>query len=147
MLVGMIPMALGLGDGGEQTCTARTCGHCGLLLATVATLIFVPAVFQPSARTARAAGAASLRQAYRLMASTHRGSIPCLPDDTRNSKSDSTNLSPSARRKRRSWRPAALTATVVAVGGAIFARFVDRVDAEEKPRPHDLGSRRSECRG
>ncbi len=53
-------------------------------------------------------------------------------DDTRNSKSDSTNLSPSARRKRRSWRPAALTATVVAVGGAIFARFVDRVDAQEK---------------
>jgi RND family efflux transporter MFP subunit len=53
-------------------------------------------------------------------------------DDTRDSKSDSTNLSPSARRKRRNWRPAALTATVVAVGGAIFARFVDRVDAEEK---------------
>jgi RND family efflux transporter MFP subunit len=41
-------------------------------------------------------------------------------------------LSPSTRRKRRSWRPAALTATVVAVGGAIFARFVDRVDAEER---------------
>jgi RND family efflux transporter MFP subunit len=53
-------------------------------------------------------------------------------DDTRDSKSDTTNLSPGARRKRRSWRPAALTATVVAVSGAIFARFVDRVDAEEK---------------
>jgi len=53
-------------------------------------------------------------------------------DDTRDSKSDSTNLSPSTRRKRRSWRPAALTATAIVVGGAIFARFVDRVDAEEK---------------
>ena len=53
-------------------------------------------------------------------------------DDTRDSKSDSRTLSPSTRRKRRSWRPAAVTATVVAVGGAIFARFVDRVDAEEK---------------
>jgi RND family efflux transporter MFP subunit len=53
-------------------------------------------------------------------------------DDTRDSSSGSTNLSPSARRKRRNWRPAALTATVVAVGGAIFARFADRVDAEEK---------------
>ena len=53
-------------------------------------------------------------------------------DDTRDSKPDSTTLSPSARRKRRNWRPAALIATVVAVGGAIFARFIDRVDAEEK---------------
>ncbi len=53
-------------------------------------------------------------------------------DDTRDSKSDSRTLSPSTRRKRRSWRPAALTATAVAVGGAIFARFIDRVDAEEK---------------
>ena len=53
-------------------------------------------------------------------------------DDTRDSKSDSRTLSPSTRRKRRGWRPAALTATAVAVGGAIFARFIDRVDAEEK---------------
>jgi RND family efflux transporter MFP subunit len=53
-------------------------------------------------------------------------------DDTRDSKSDSRNSSPSTRRNRRSWRPAALTATAVAVGGAIFARFVDRVDAEER---------------
>jgi RND family efflux transporter MFP subunit len=55
-----------------------------------------------------------------------------LPDDTHDSNSDSTNLSPSTRGKRRSWRLATLTATVVAVGGAIFARFADRVDAEEK---------------
>jgi RND family efflux transporter MFP subunit len=51
------------------------------------------------------------------------------PNDTHNFES-STKLSPSTSRKRR--RLAALTATVVAVGGAIFARFVDRVDAEEK---------------
>jgi len=53
-------------------------------------------------------------------------------DDTQDSNHDSANLSHSTRRKRRNWRPAALAATVVAVGGAIFARFVDRVDAEEK---------------
>ena len=53
------------------------------------------------------------------------------PNDTH--KFDSaTKLPPSTRRKRRSWRLAALTATVIAVGGAIFARFVDRVDAGEK---------------
>jgi RND family efflux transporter MFP subunit len=56
------------------------------------------------------------------------------PDNTRDfdsDSSDSTNSSLSTRRKRRSWRLATLTATVVAVGGAILARFVDRVDAEE----------------
>jgi RND family efflux transporter MFP subunit len=54
------------------------------------------------------------------------------PDDTHDSNSDSTKVSRSTRRKRRSWRLATLTATVVAVGGAIFARFADRVDADEK---------------
>ncbi|MDB6043667.1 MAG: efflux transporter periplasmic adaptor subunit [Gammaproteobacteria bacterium] len=53
------------------------------------------------------------------------------PDDTHDSNSDSTNLSRGTRRKRR-WRLATLTAAVVTVGGAIFARFADRVDAEEK---------------
>jgi RND family efflux transporter MFP subunit len=53
-------------------------------------------------------------------------------DDTRDSTSDSTNQSLGAWRKRRSWRLVTLTAIVVAVGGAIVARFADRVDAEEK---------------
>jgi RND family efflux transporter MFP subunit len=53
------------------------------------------------------------------------------PDDTHDSNSDSTNLSRGTRRMRR-WRLATLTAAVVTVGGAIFARFADRVDAEEK---------------
>jgi RND family efflux transporter MFP subunit len=52
------------------------------------------------------------------------------PSNTQNFDSDSTKMSPSAKRKRR--RLAALTATVVAVGGAFFARFAYRVDAEEK---------------
>jgi len=41
----MIPMALGLGDGGEQNAPLGRAVIGGLLLATVATLIFVPAVF------------------------------------------------------------------------------------------------------
>jgi RND family efflux transporter MFP subunit len=52
-------------------------------------------------------------------------------DHTHDSNSDSTNVSHSTRRASRSWRPATLTAIVVAVGGAIFVRFADRVDAEE----------------
>jgi multidrug efflux pump subunit AcrB len=45
MIIGMIPMALGLGDGGEQNAPLGRAVIGGLSLATVATLIFVPAVF------------------------------------------------------------------------------------------------------
>jgi multidrug efflux pump subunit AcrB len=54
MIIGMVPMALGLGDGGEQNAPLGRAVIGGLLLATVATLLFVPVVFsllhrQPSA--------------------------------------------------------------------------------------------------
>jgi CzcA family heavy metal efflux pump len=45
MIIGMIPMALGLGDGGEQNAPLGRAVIGGLLSATVATLIFVPSVF------------------------------------------------------------------------------------------------------
>ncbi|WP_158821591.1 efflux RND transporter permease subunit [Granulicella sp. S156] len=45
MIIGMIPMALGAGDGGEQNAPLGRAVIGGLALATVATLIFVPAVF------------------------------------------------------------------------------------------------------
>ena len=45
MIIGMIPMALGLGDGGEQNAPLGRAVIGGLLLATVATLTFVPSVF------------------------------------------------------------------------------------------------------
>jgi multidrug efflux pump subunit AcrB len=45
MIIGMIPMALGLGDGGEQNAPLGRAVIGGLLLATLATLILVPAVF------------------------------------------------------------------------------------------------------
>jgi multidrug efflux pump subunit AcrB len=45
MIIGMIPMALGAGDGGEQNAPLGRAVIGGLMLATVATLIFVPAVF------------------------------------------------------------------------------------------------------
>jgi multidrug efflux pump subunit AcrB len=41
----MVPMALGLGDGGEQNAPLGRAVIGGLLCATVATLTFVPAVF------------------------------------------------------------------------------------------------------
>jgi multidrug efflux pump subunit AcrB len=45
MIIGMIPMALGLGEGGEQNAPLGRAVIGGLCAATVATLIFVPAVF------------------------------------------------------------------------------------------------------
>jgi multidrug efflux pump subunit AcrB len=45
MMIGMIPMALGLGDGGEQNAPLGRAVIGGLLCATVATLVFVPSVF------------------------------------------------------------------------------------------------------
>jgi multidrug efflux pump subunit AcrB len=45
MIIGMVPMALGLGDGGEQNAPLGRAVIGGLLLATVATLLFVPAFF------------------------------------------------------------------------------------------------------
>jgi CzcA family heavy metal efflux pump len=45
MIIGMIPMALGLGDGGEENAPLGRAVIGGLILATVATLIFVPTVF------------------------------------------------------------------------------------------------------
>jgi multidrug efflux pump subunit AcrB len=45
MLIGMIPMSLGLGEGGEQNAPLGRAVAGGLLFATVATLFFVPVVF------------------------------------------------------------------------------------------------------
>jgi multidrug efflux pump subunit AcrB len=45
MIIGMVPMALGLGDGGEQNAPLGRAVIGGLLLATFGTLTFVPAFF------------------------------------------------------------------------------------------------------
>jgi multidrug efflux pump subunit AcrB len=65
MIIGMLPMALGLGEGGEQNAPLGRAVIGGLLLATVATLFFVPAFFSvvhswlERRRTARAGQAAT----------------------------------------------------------------------------------------
>jgi multidrug efflux pump subunit AcrB len=45
MIIGMIPMALGLGEGGEQNAPLGRAVIGGLVLATVGTLFFVPTLF------------------------------------------------------------------------------------------------------
>jgi CzcA family heavy metal efflux pump len=45
MIIGMVPMALGFGEGGEQNAPLGRAVIGGLIFATMATLFFVPAVF------------------------------------------------------------------------------------------------------
>jgi len=58
MVIGMLPMSLGLGEGGEQNAPLGRAVIGGLLFATVATLLFVPCVFT-MVHGHRAAGAKS----------------------------------------------------------------------------------------
>jgi hypothetical protein len=54
MIAGMVPMAIGLGEGGEQTAPLGRAVIGGLVAATLATLIVLPSVFaivQARART------------------------------------------------------------------------------------------------
>jgi multidrug efflux pump subunit AcrB len=45
MIIGMVPMALGLGEGGEQNAPLARAVIGGLAVATFATLFFVPLMF------------------------------------------------------------------------------------------------------
>jgi hypothetical protein len=45
MIIGMVPMALGLGEGAEQNAPLGRAVIGGLLFATVSTLFFVPLLF------------------------------------------------------------------------------------------------------
>jgi multidrug efflux pump subunit AcrB len=45
MIIGMGPMALGMGEGGEQNAPLGRAVIGGLVFATMATLVFVPVVF------------------------------------------------------------------------------------------------------
>ena len=53
MIIGMAPMALGLGEGGEQNAPLGRAVIGGLVFATVATLMFVPVVFSMIHKRAR----------------------------------------------------------------------------------------------
>jgi multidrug efflux pump subunit AcrB len=61
MIIGMLPMALGLGEGGEQNAPIGRAVIGGLVLATVATLLFVPSVFTAIYERRRSLPAGSAR--------------------------------------------------------------------------------------
>lgn len=58
MVLGMIPMALGVGEGGEQNAPLARAVIGGLIFATIATLVFVPAMFRLIRRSPTATFAA-----------------------------------------------------------------------------------------
>jgi multidrug efflux pump subunit AcrB len=71
MMIGMLPMALGLGEGGEQNAPLGRATIGGLLFATVSTLFFVPVIFadvhqrfarRAAARSAALASVGSLKE-------------------------------------------------------------------------------------
>jgi multidrug efflux pump subunit AcrB len=53
MIIGMAPMALALGEGGEQNAPLGRAVIGGLAFATVASLVFVPVVFSIAHRNYR----------------------------------------------------------------------------------------------
>ncbi|HKD91958.1 MAG TPA: efflux RND transporter permease subunit, partial [Terriglobales bacterium] len=55
MIIGMVPMALGIGEGGEQNAPLGRAVIGGLLFATIATLFFVPVVFSMMHRKTKVA--------------------------------------------------------------------------------------------
>jgi multidrug efflux pump subunit AcrB len=63
MIIGMLPMAIGLGEGGEQNAPLGRAVIGGLLLATIATLCFVPVVFSLLHKRAVAPAPATLPRA------------------------------------------------------------------------------------
>ena len=72
MIAGMVPMALGLGEGGEQTAPLGRAVVGGLAVATVATLLVLPAMFAL------------------VQARAHRRSASLDPDDPQNFTSQKT---------------------------------------------------------
>ncbi len=67
MIIGMIPMALGLGEGGEQNAPLGRAVIGGLLCATLATLVFVPAVFAIVHRSRARQDSADIQEAHSPM--------------------------------------------------------------------------------
>ena len=64
MIIGMAPMALGLGEGGEQNAPLGRAVIGGLVFATIATLMFVPVVFSMIHRRADQAVAPAIGEPH-----------------------------------------------------------------------------------
>jgi multidrug efflux pump subunit AcrB len=64
MILGMIPMALGVGEGGEQNAPLARAVIGGLFFATFATLVFVPTMFRVLRRKAVSSSSSPSSKTY-----------------------------------------------------------------------------------
>ena len=71
MMIGMVPMAIGLGEGGEQNAPLGRAVIGGLMVGTIATLFFVPVVFSMIYRRIEARAASTSRTRTRSHAQQH----------------------------------------------------------------------------
>ena len=77
MIIGMVPMALAMGEGGEQNAPLGRAVIGGLAVATIATLFFVPTVFSVLHRN-RGGHTATTLLCRRMGRTCDPGEIPCL---------------------------------------------------------------------
>ena len=118
MIVGMLPMALGMGEGGEQNAPLGRAVIGGLLLATIATLFFVPVVYSVLRREALPSSAAIRASRKKLVTArdgasrnaTKESGHPAPPDLLRGSRGRS-------RGGHRRWLSTALRPSESNVGG------------------------------
>ena len=168
MIIGMVPMALGLGEGGEQNAPLGRAVIGGLVLATVATLFFVPVGVRAAARPAgRRRRRPHCRNECRTVAIGIRsvavvGGCLLLAVGRRRSPSGASRRAPRARRrdpaKPASWRsrPSSVIApergapqqeivlpgTMQAFADARDLRAHQRLPAQVVRRPRRAGPRR-----
>ena len=128
MIIGMLPMSLGLGEGGEQNAPLGRAVIGGLLLATVTTLFFVPVMYSllrrkpPDARSIRSAGGTH---------DARRVSEPTAGPAADRARARPRLRSPAARADLANGaRSSSLVGAAVVLGGAFVVRLPADASAE-----------------
>ena len=135
MIIGMIPMALGLGEGGEQNAPLGRAVIGGLLFATVSTLFFVPVVYAGVHRRL-AAPRAHARGSHGRRRRTAAGDLSNVAsNDTRRRHPRSSRRrgrrceARPDRGARRSLAVVVLVLLAVGAGRTVFSRMSNARDA------------------
>ena len=137
MIIGMVPMALGLGDGGEQNAPLGRAVIGGLLCATVATLVFVPSVFALFHKNSHVASLRAPTDVKDQFSAYHGATIM-----TRNESDQVQTIAsiPTPTRLGKGRTSAIGAILVLCVGFAVFEGIHSRVEAKTELRKVALNS-------